>query len=257
MFARMPNRFLLGMAALCLAGTAACSSATKTGSATEPAKASKAGLGDYHAMRKIREKHGLDIFTTLADPSLKEVIWSESDSPNLEIRNDLSQAQLAACDKALTSCRAQAVQQITGRVVRSTEDWAEQRNQMIRQTLDREVNGDPELVELAAAMGDCLRGKGHRVGSLKPSDIGTQVAHQFEEQLKRTALSDDIPEKGMRDGEYFMPHLAPATAMQYATKEVKAALDDLECGRNFYAAYEPRNKEISERVTQLFGGGPL
>ncbi|WP_143078671.1 hypothetical protein [Nonomuraea pusilla] len=102
-----------------------------------------------------------------------------------------------------------------------------------------------------------LKGKGYRVDSLKPSDIGTQVAHQFEEQLKRTALSDDIPEKGMRDGEYFMPHLAPAMARQYATKEIKAALDDLECGRNFYAAYEPRNKEISERVTQLFGGGPL
>ncbi|MFI7703034.1 hypothetical protein [Nonomuraea sp. NPDC049480] len=53
------------------------------------------------------------------------------------------------------------------------------------------------------------------------------------------------------------PHLPPATARQHANREIKAALDDLECGKDFYAAYEPKNREISERVSQMFGRGPL
>lgn len=291
MFPRMPNRFLLGLAALCLAGTAACASAAETRSAPQPTEDSKADQaqliqsaiadcmkqkgfkyvawtpdpktgderdkaesGDYEAMRAVAEKHGFGIFTTLADPSLKEVVWSESDSPNHAIKNELSPAQLAAYDKALETCRSQAVKQVTGREVRSVKDLAEQRNQLIDQTLDRELNGDPELIELAAAMGDCLKGKGYRVDSVKPADIRNQVRSTFEEQLKRIALNDDIPEEGMPQGEYFTPRLAPATARQLADKEIKAALDDLECGRDFYAAYEPRNREISDRVTELFGG---
>ncbi|MFD2356979.1 hypothetical protein ACFSTC_58620 [Nonomuraea ferruginea] len=129
----------------------------------------KAASGDYEAMRAIARKRGFGIFTTIADPSLKEVVWSESDSPNFTIKNELSPAQLAAYDKALESCRAQAVKKVTGRVVRSAEDLAEQRNQMIDQTLDRELNGDPELIELAAAMGDCLKGKGYRIDSVRPA----------------------------------------------------------------------------------------
>ncbi|GAA4521278.1 hypothetical protein GCM10023096_45510 [Nonomuraea ferruginea] len=291
MVPRMPNRFLLGLAALCLAGTAACASAAETRSAPQPAEDSKAdqaqltqsaiadcmkqegfkyvawtpdpktgdeqdkaASGDYEAMRAIARKRGFGIFTTIADPSLKEVVWSESDSPNFTIKNELSPAQLAAYDKALESCRAQAVKKVTGRVVRSAEDLAEQRNQMIDQTLDRELNGDPELIELAAAMGDCLKGKGYRIDSVRPADIGRQVPNTFEEQLKRIALNDDIPEEGIGEGRYIVPRLAPATARQWADKEIKAALDDVECGKDFYAAYEPRNREISDRVTRMFGG---
>ncbi|MFC5819697.1 ABC transporter ATP-binding protein [Nonomuraea harbinensis] len=207
-------------------------------------------------MRAIARKRGFGIFTTIAGPSLKEVVWSESDSPNFTIKNELSPAQLAAYDTALESCRAQAVKKVTGQVVRSAEDLAEQRNQMIDQTLDRELNGDPELIELAAAMGDCLKGKGYRIDSVRPADIGRQVPDTFEEQLKRIALNDDIPEEGIGEGRYIVPRLAPATARQWADKEIKAALDDVECGKDFYAAYEPRTVIELRAITKEFPSRP-
>ncbi|WP_188192172.1 hypothetical protein [Nonomuraea sp. SYSU D8015] len=290
----MPNRSLLFLAVLCLVGTAACASATQARPTPETTSGrpsdqpqriqsiiadcmkqkgfkyvawvpdpkiddewKKAASGDYAAMRKERREQGFGVFFLLAHPDRKQVLWSETDSPNFAIENELSPAQQTAYDKALTSCKAQAVKQVTGKVVKSDEDRAEQENQMIEQTLDRELNGDPRLVELASAMGDCLKGKGYRVDSVKPVDMSHRGWKEFEEQKKRIALNDDIPEKDLPDGKYIEPRLAPATARQYLAKEVRAALDDLECGKDFYAAYMPKQNEISRRVVQLFGGVEL
>lgn len=44
---------------------------------------------------------------------------------------------------------------------------------------------------------------------------------------------------------------------QYLGREIKAAPDDLECGRDFYAAYLPRKRAISVQVGELFGGGGI
>ncbi|WP_327587442.1 hypothetical protein OHA25_10885 [Nonomuraea sp. NBC_00507] len=285
----MPNRPLL-LAVLCLVGMAGCASTTQARPAPETISGSpsdqpqriqsaiadcmkqkgfkyvawvpdpkiddewkKATSGDYAAMRKERQEQGFGVFFLLAHPDRKQALWSETDSPNFAIKNELSPAQQAAYDKALTSCKAQAVKQVTGRVVKSDEDRAEQENQMIKQTLDRELNGDPRLVELASAMGDCLKGKGYRVDSVKPVDMSHRGWKEFEEQKKRIALNDDIPDKDSRGG-YIDPRLPPATARQHLAKEVRAALDDLECGKDFYAAYMPKQNEISRRVVQLFGG---
>ncbi|RVX45599.1 hypothetical protein EDD27_8411 [Nonomuraea polychroma] len=287
----MPNRPLF-LAVLCLVGMAGCASTTQARPAPETTSGSpsdqpqriqsaiadcmkqkgfkyvawvpdpkiddqwkKAVSGDYAAMRKQRQEEGFGVFFLLAHPDRKRAIWSETDSPNFAIKNELSPAQQAAYGKALTSCRTQAIKQINGRVVKSDEDWAEQENQMLKQTLDRELNGDPRLVELAAAMGDCLKGKGYRVDSVRPVDMSNRGWNEFEDKKKRIAMNDDIPEKGLPRGRYFEPRLAPAAARQYLAKEVQAALDDLECGKKFYAAYLPKNTEISERVVQQFGGG--
>ncbi|MEV4565113.1 hypothetical protein AB0K12_15200 [Nonomuraea sp. NPDC049419] len=217
----------------------------------------KASSGDYEAMRRERSSHGFGVFDLLADPGGKRVVWSESDSPNHTIKNELSDAQRAAYDKALTSCGNAAIKQVTGKVVTSEADRAEQRNKLIDQTLERELNGEPRLVELAAAMGDCLKGKGYRVDSLKPVDLDRRGAREFEAQKRALAMKDDIPERDLPEGRYYEPRLPQATAKQYLGREIKASLDDLECGKDFYAAYLPRKRAISAQVGDLFGGGGI
>ncbi|MEU7861453.1 hypothetical protein [Nonomuraea sp. NPDC049141] len=217
----------------------------------------KAYLGDYEAMKKERSQRGFGVFADFVYPEEgeKRVIWRESDSPNFAVKNQLSPAQRTAYGKALTACRSLALKQVTGKVVTSDEDRAKQENEMIAQRLDRELNADPKLVELATAMGDCLKGKGGQVASLRPVDMSRRGMQEFEAQKQKIALNDDIPDKGLPDGQYYEPRIPVATARQYLNREVKAALDDLECGKDFYAAYLPRTDEIARQVEREFGGG--
>ena len=216
-----------------------------------PEEQRKAWTGDYEEMKKDRSETGFGIFVPQAN---RKALWKEADSPNFVIKNQLSEAQQAAYAKALTACRSQSVKQVTGKVITSDADRAEQENKLIQQVVERELNGDPKLITLASATGDCLKGKGYRVDSLRPSDLNGRGSNEFEAQKRQIALNDDIPEKDLPEGQYYEPHLPAATAKQYLAKEVKAALDDLECGKDFYAAYLPRNAEIVNRVSAEFGG---
>ncbi|MEV0348899.1 hypothetical protein AB0H88_24245 [Nonomuraea sp. NPDC050680] len=83
--------------------------------------------------------------------------------------------------------------------------------------------------------------------------MSRRSGQEFEAQKKRIALNDDIPDKGLPDGQYYEPRIPVNTARQYLNREIKAALDDLECGKDFYAAYLPRNAEIVRRVEREFG----
>ncbi|MEU7741747.1 hypothetical protein [Nonomuraea sp. NPDC049158] len=219
--------------------------------------AGKAYLGDYEAMKKERTEQGFGIFAGFVHPEQREkrALWRESDSPNFTIKNQLSPAQRVAYGKALTACRSQGLQRVTGKVVTSDEDRAKQENELIAQRLDRDLNADPKLVGLASAMGDCLKGKGHQVASLRPVDMSQRGGEEFEAQKKRIALNDDIPDKGLPAGQYYEPRIPVGTARQYLSREIKAALDDLECGKDFYAAYLPRSMEIVRRVQGEFGSG--
>ena len=217
----------------------------------------KAYLGDYEAMKKERSQRGFGVFADFVYPGQREkrVLWRESDSPNFTIKNQLSPAQLTAYGKALTACRSQALKQVTGKVVTSDEDWAKQENEMIAQRLDRDLNADPKLVELATVMGDCLKGKGRQVASVRPVGMSRRGVQEFEAQKKQIALNDDISDKGLPDGQYYEPRIPVDTAKQHLNREIKAALDDLECGKDFYAAYLPRSEEIVRQVEREFGGG--
>jgi hypothetical protein len=225
--------------------------------AASPDDAEKAYLGDYEAMKKERSQEGFGVFAYFVHPEQREkrVLWRESDSPNFKIKNQLSPAQRTAYGKALTACRSQALKQVTGKVVTSDGDWAKQENEMIAQRLDRALNADPKLVELATLMGDCLKGKGHQVASVRPVDMSRRGGQEFEAQKQQIALNDDIPDKGLPDGQYYEPRIPVDTAKQYLNREIQAALDDLECGNDLYAAYLPRNEEIVRQVEGEFGGG--
>ena len=55
-------------------------------------------------------------------------------------------------------------------------------------------------------------------------------------------------------GEYgSQPDLTPYQARPYLAREIKAALDNLECGKDFYALYTPKKRELDLRVRREFG----
>ncbi|MFI6904062.1 hypothetical protein ACIBKY_22565 [Nonomuraea sp. NPDC050394] len=218
----------------------------------------RAYLGDYAAMKEQRAKKGFTVFYRYAHPDQKEeVLWSSEDSPNSAIVRDLSPAQLAAYEKQLTACKSRAIKEVTGKVVKDDNDLFAQLDETVQKVLDRELNGDPKLVELAAAMGVCLKGKGYSVADTRPSTLHTWGWRTFEDKVKALAKNDDKPEdeEMAKYGQYTMPVISVADGKRYFSQEVKAALDDLECGKDFYAAYSPRNAEIQQRVALEFGGG--
>ncbi|MFE0152932.1 hypothetical protein ACFWY5_37730 [Nonomuraea sp. NPDC059007] len=228
-----------------------------------PVKTSKsvndrAYLGDYAAMKQEREKRGFTVFYRYAHPDQKEeVLWSAEDSPNSAIIQDLSPAQLAAYEKQRTACKSRAIKEVTGKVVKDENDLYAQEDATVEKVLDRELNGDPKLVELAAQMGACLKGKGYSVADTRPSTLHTWGWRMFEDKVKALAKNDDKPEdeEMAKHGQYTMPVISVADGKRYFSQEVRVALDDLACGKDFYAAYSPRNAEIQQRVALEFGGG--
>jgi hypothetical protein len=71
--------------------------------------------------------------------------------------------------------------------------------------------------------------------------------------------ASDVAKKAWKgelpDGENVVlrSNLKPAQARPYLAEEIKAALKDLECGKDFYPAYAPKAMEITSRVFQEFG----
>ncbi|MFI6391311.1 hypothetical protein [Nonomuraea sp. NPDC050540] len=218
----------------------------------------RAYLGDYAAMKQERAKKGFTVFYRYAHPDQKEeVLWSSEDSPNSAIMRDLSRAQLAAYEKQLTACKSRAIKEVTGKVVKDDDDRFAQMDETVKKVLDRELNGDPKLVELAAEMGACLKGKGYSVADTRPSTLHTWGWRLFEGKVKALAKNDDRPEdeEMAKHGQYTMPMISVEDGRRYFSQEVKVALDDLACGKDFYAAYSPRNAEIQQRVALEFGSG--
>ncbi|MBB6349547.1 hypothetical protein FHU36_006092 [Nonomuraea muscovyensis] len=214
----------------------------------------KAHGGDHAAMKAERSKRGFGVFYHLVHPHQPKDVDDPGANPNWKIKRDLSPAQQEAYDKAEPSCQAEAITKVTGKVVKSEEDRFAQINRLIDQTVKRELDGDPELVGLASAMADCLSGKGHRMTSTKPTALHTWGWDLFTAQKNEIAKNDDIPDTGLPEGEYYEPsRLSPVEARRHLDREIKVALDDLECGKDFYAAYQPRFRQIERRISEQFG----
>ncbi|MEU0564974.1 hypothetical protein ABZ297_06205 [Nonomuraea sp. NPDC005983] len=214
--------------------------------------------GDYQALKTRRSKYGFEVFARFVYPEEMGSPEVKPDNapvnPNFAIRNDLSAAQQKSYDRASRGCEGQAITQVTGKVVKSFEDRAEQVNALIAQTQARELDGDPQIVELASAMADCMTGKGYQIASTKPTDMSVWGGKKFEAEKTEIAKRDDIPDDDLPKGQYFEPsHLAPAVARRYLDREIKVALDDLECGRGFYAAYVPKAHTLERQVSEQFG----
>lgn len=222
-----------------------------------PQKISKERLlevnGDYLAMLKYREKHGFGVFFSFAYPDeLEEGRPNSIPDPNMELAQSLSKTQYKAWAAADNACYAAVFNKLTGKTVSFMDDVSEQADNMYINTKKRQLDGDPQLVELAGAFGNCLKSKGYPVTSLKPTALEARGWDMVEKE--RTAILNKRREssttKTMTIDDMRIP---PGEARPYLAKEIKVALDDLECGKDFYAAFRPRDRKLFEEIWNEFG----
>ncbi|MFF4778849.1 hypothetical protein [Microtetraspora fusca] len=200
---------------------------------------------DYAEEKASRSKRGLGVFSSYVHPDKS---LDDDADPNTAIINDLSPAQLGAYKKARENCDVQAIRQVTGKNVKSSGDWAGQASETLQRLWKRELDGDPTLVELASAMADCLSGKGYRVTATNPVALNEWALKTVQSDLQRSHKTMSSK------GDVFRPiTISPDEARRYLNKEIKLALDDLECGKRFYPAFLPRSRELEQRVNDEFG----
>ncbi|MET8387103.1 hypothetical protein ABZV14_29310 [Streptosporangium canum] len=209
---------------------------------------------DYATLLKQREERGFGVFYPYVHPDQpsgpEEAAKKYQRNPNLDLAGKLSDTQSRAREATDKACYAAAYKKLTGKTVTPGNDTSRQMNKMYEQAANRELDGDPRLVELAAAYGDCLKGKGYPVISLKPTTMSRNTRSRFDAELEE-ALSVRRGQ-GTEDGAD--PELTPDEAKPYLAKEIKASLDDLECGKGFYTEFLPRNTELGMRIFREFGG---
>ncbi|MEW9549864.1 hypothetical protein [Nonomuraea sp. NPDC050783] len=210
--------------------------------------------GDYAAMRAHREKYGFGIFSLHIYP--KE-LGDPAQDPNVKIAGALSPSQGEAYQQAKDACTGVAGKQVLGLTLKSGIDYYSQLAQAHKRAKAAELDGDPELVSLAGSMATCLKGKGYTVSDTRPTAMAGRGETAFMEQQSTLGREQqgDLPDrpKMTKDTKQFqMPTLTPEQARPYLAKEIKAALDDLECGKDFYAAYTPRETALQRQVNDRF-----
>lgn len=188
--------------------------------------------GDYSAMLKYRQKNGFGIFSRLVYP---EAIAPPEPNPNDAIVSRLSPDQADAYVDARTSCFSKAAKQVLGRNLKSENDYFEQADRRSQQLMTGRLDSDPELVELASGMADCLKAKGYAVDRTTPSAMQHRGVLLFMKEKNRLRPA------------------SPAKAKPHLAREIKAALDDLECGKTYYPAFNPKERAISAKVDEEFG----
>ncbi|WP_438306725.1 hypothetical protein ACSHXN_44945 (plasmid) [Streptomyces sp. HUAS TT11] len=200
---------------------------------------------DYQLAKKYREKYGFGLFAGAVypnDPSLpgsKAFRAQQDASPDKAYLDALSPAQRKAYDKAmgtvkqlangrkveLPGCQKEGTEKANGPAKSQAElDRESAANKEQDRLATQALNGDPQLISLAQRFASCLRDQGIAVTTTQPTAIGDMV--QF-------ATAQQVPATGVQNMEK-----DDATAK--LTQEIDVALKDLECGKQFRAAYFPK-----------------
>ncbi|MER5627422.1 hypothetical protein ABT061_41010 [Streptosporangium sp. NPDC002544] len=201
--------------------------------------------GEYPAMKAYRSKYGFGFAASTVYPNdgvgrmaaLSLSGGNADDDPNGKVIAGLSKPQREAYFNTMDACTLEMINKATGKNLKSMEEVAKAQSAMVKQIISREIDGDPKLVELASAFADCLKGKGYRVTSQRPSQIVRSTEGPF-----MTEFGKLLGQKPTAD-----------QARPLLQREIKAALDDLECGKEFYAAYRPKANEVYDRAQLLPG----
>jgi hypothetical protein len=204
-----------------------------TPSVSRPEKAD-ANPADYAAMKADRSKNGFGIFSAIVYPKPPE---TQAPDPNQATIDSLSGAKRDAYLKTMNECRVTALRQVDGLKVTSVADYQDQMSTEIEK-IDKALDGDSKLLELAAPFAECLKSKGERVTSAKPLALSVRGIEVWGEQ------ADRLGKEGTVTAEAARPYLA---------KEIKSALVDLECGKDFYAAFIPLQKRLTNEARVKYG----
>ncbi|MEV4065330.1 hypothetical protein [Nonomuraea dietziae] len=199
----------------------------------------KMAAGDYAAAKEVRTKYGYRVFAQFVypdDSASGALVEDEHEQdPNPGAR--LNETQFNAYKKAEDACMAKAFKVVLNKDVKNRMDVFKMHADLSKQLTARRLDGDAELVRLAATFGDCLKGKGYAITSLKPSDLAGRG---------EKAMWAQVGKMGKEPGAW--PDLTAAQARPYLAKEIKDALDDLECGKEFYARYSPMKTAVDQEV---------
>jgi hypothetical protein len=203
--------------------------------------------GDYPAMKEYRQKYGFGVFARSAYPHDPNVGFDQFVSTPDPYVNSLSKAQQAAYQRRLEECQLTATDQVFGK---DSDARSEQLAKQIEAATQREILGDPGVIDRAQQYADCLTGKGYRLKSTKPLEIETQLQNQVDEKY---ALAAGAGGAGELDPFVQVEQRLPQDqARGELDKEIKIALDDLECGKDYFSYVYPKHMAIEERFTDQF-----
>lgn len=213
---------------------------------------------DYASARKIREKYGFGAFAPDVYPGDPQVPGSKvaaSEDPNTATFQALPQDRKDAWNAAMMGstdaakmkqamadgggCLGAAQTKVYGDKTKSKADAEAAAEAARRNRLN--LNGDPELTRLAQGFASCLRGKGYPVETTAVTEI--RNAERFVWMGKAAQLTQNRPQPADIDQParpQSGPTLDAATARTMLTQEIQASLADLDCGKDFRAAYYPK-----------------
>ncbi|MFD8564997.1 hypothetical protein ACFV1N_47690 [Streptosporangium canum] len=212
------------------------------------AKEAASGNGSYDAMMKQRSKYGFGVFAKYVYPDQNS--GNKTSNPNLIYMMSLKSGQLAAYNKADEQCFVKSLNEVTGKRATSRQDYEQQRAALVEKYYKRMVDSDPELLDLGRKFADCLKQKGYQVPQAEPQGLASRGWTVFSKQASEIGAKAF---KNPKPGVIYEPDFKPAQANPYLKKEIKAALDDLECGKSFYAAYYPKANEAGRQAGNEFG----
>ncbi|MGW8552590.1 hypothetical protein [Streptomyces tubercidicus] len=206
----------------------------------------------YAEMKAYRTKYGFGYFAAYVypnDPNLDGSSSTETD-PNEAVVAKLTPSQRQAYDKALhgnasekkgnedpNSCSARG-QKAAG-ITQPPAGNTDQLNALSQRQL-QEFNADPQLVAAARTYASCLRGKGYITTDTSPMAVETVMAEPFAQ--KRVQMTDSFSRK-----------LDAGTARPLMNNEIKAALDDLECGKNYFPRANTLRKKQEAAMAKIPG----
>jgi hypothetical protein len=210
---------------------------------------------DYEGMKSYRAKYGFGVSAMLVYPPNGETAGQahEPTNPNVALVKALSPAQRHSYGIKFEKCQITAIKQITGKDVKSADDWSRFRDQAYVERRKRELNGDARLTELATGMADCMTAKGYQVTSHSPIAMRDWGYTTFTRELHELAKKEDksIPDFDPESGTGYIPaHLTEGEKRAILNREIKAALDDLECGKDFHPAAAAKDDQLSTEPTE-------
>lgn len=197
---------------------------------------------DYAAAKTFRQKYGFGIYAASVYPDDPAVSSRTGGKGTASVEDNdeqgLTPAEKKAYDTALQGppaagkaeekiggCMAEAHTKAYGPDLSPAAEKAQEnaRNEKNREN-GQALNGDPQLVQLAQQFAGCLTGQGITVTTTQPTGMADMV---------RLNLARAIPEHHTMSKEDALPLLA---------KDIDVALKDLDCGKDFRAAYYPKLK---------------
>ncbi|MET9344318.1 hypothetical protein [Nonomuraea sp. NPDC003804] len=210
--------------------------------ATRSAADRKALNGDYAAMRAKRATEGFGVWSELVHPERDE----DKDHPNNAVVMSLPEKQHKAYQTALDTCFSSSAKTVLGKDVRSLDDYYEQLDSAYDTLAGTELDGAANLVKLGKSFATCLK-----VDPAKPTRLAERGRRFFLDERTKVARGQGV--SAPAEATSVRPAMTPAQAKPYLDKEIKAALQDLSCGKDFYAAYAPKAWKLQQQVYADYG----